>query len=300
MKFRQIAAPVTILASLALATTPALADEQSDDDVEVEALEFPTYEEEMTDAFRKELADSFSIFGEMFAADPLTPEQESRLPLATRMTDKVFPEGSFAIIMEESMAPMMTMMMSAVAGDSRGELGRLTGIDAAELEEIDDEAVEEALSVFDPQFAARNDRIGEITIAMMGDMFDSIEPSYREALARAFTTRFDEGEMTELLTFFETPVGDKFARQSFLVQYDPHMMTMVEAIGPAMADVVPTMLDELIEMEADFPEGRIYPELGATERERVAQLLGKGEAELEALAPEREEVEAEEVEDDVI
>ena len=99
-----------------------------------------------------------------------------------------------------------------------------------------------------------------------------------------------EAEMVELLTFFETPVGAKFAQQSFLVQYDPQMMAMMESMGPAMAEVFPKMMEEMMAMAAEIPEGRVFSELSAAERSRLAQLLGKGEAELEALSPEREEL----------
>ena len=310
MKFRRLFAPIVSAMALAAVSQPASAQrEQPEEKGEVlsdsaplsdeEVFEFQSAEEEAMEEFEREIADAFSIFGAMFEADPLTPEQEALLPLATRMTEKVFPEGSFAVIMEESMGPMMSAMMSAVAGDTRAELSLLTGITSDELSELDDAAVEEAMNVLDPHLATRNERAGEVVIKMMGDMFEAIEPSYREALARAFTTRFDEAEMTELLAFFETPVGGKFAQQSILVQYDPQMMTMMEQMGPAMAEAFPAMMEGMIELAAEFPEARVFTELSAAERGRLAQLLGKGEAELEALSPEREELE-EDTEDGVI
>lgn len=265
-------------------------------DLEDDDFTFDTIEEALGETFEQELTDAFSVFGEMFAADLLTPEQEALLPLAKRMTEKVFPEGSFAVIMEESMAPMMTAIMSAGEGDARTELAALTGIEQEELEALDDAVVDEALGVLDPHLQARGDRLGEIVVSMIGELFDAIEPAYREAIARAFTTRFSGDEMEELLVFFESPIGAKFAQQSFLIQYDPHMMSMMESMGPAMAEIFPKMMTDVLEMTMEFPEGRVYSELSAAERARLSQLLGKGEAELEALAPEREELDDEEVE----
>ena len=111
-----------------------------------------------------------------------------------------------------------------------------------------------------------------------------------------FSVRFEGSEMEELLVFFETPVGGKFAKESFLVQYDPQMMSMMEAMGPAMGEVFPKMMEQIAQMAEDFPDGRTFPELSAAERQRLSELLGKGESELEALAPEPE-VEADGEED---
>ncbi len=131
-----------------------------------------------------------------------------------------------------------------------------------------------------------------MVVTMMGDLFDAIEPAYREGLSRAYATRFEAGEMEELIGFFKTPVGGKFASQSLLVQYDPQMMAMMEQIGPAMGEVMPGMLDEVTEIAAAYPDGRTFGDLGATEKARAARLLGRSEAELEALQP-AEEPEAE-------
>lgn len=279
---------------LALAlSSPALAQEESASEEEV--FEFQTVEEEAAEEFEREMTEAFSIFGEMFEAEPLTEEQEARLPLAKQMVDKVFPVGSFALVMDQSMEPMMTAMMGAFTGDPRTELASLSGVPVEDLNELDDDTAQAALDILDPQYAGRNERINSIVIDMMGDLFAAIEPSYREALARAFAVRFEGGEIEELLVFFETPVGGKFARESFLVQYDPQMMGMMEAMGPAMGEVFPKMLEQIAQMAEDFPEGRTFPELSAAERQRLSELLGKGESELEALAPEPEvETDAEE------
>lgn len=261
-----------------------------------EVFEFQTVEEEAAAKFEREMTEAFGVFGEIFEAEPLTEEQEARLPLAQRMVDKVFPEGSFAVVMDQSMEPMMTAMMGAVTGDPRTELASLSGVPTEDLHELDDETAQAALDILDPQYAGRNERINRIVLDMMGDLFAAIEPAYREALARAFSIRFVEGEMEELLVFFDTPVGGKFAKESFLVQYDPQMMSIMEAMGPAMGEVFPKMLEQITQMAEDFPVARTFTELSSAERERLSELLGKGEAELEALAPQPELDAAEEEE----
>lgn len=279
---------------LALAlSAPAFAQDQPDG-IEEDVFVYQTVEEEAAEELQREINDAFAIFGEMFAADPLTEEQQVRLPLASKMTDQVFPEGSFALVMEQSMEPMMNVMMGAATNDPRTELSSLSGIPVDDLAGIDDAAAQAALDVFDPQYAARNDRMSEIVIDMMRDLFDAIEPAYREALSRAFAIRFETGEIEELLVFFETPVGGKFAKESILVQYDPQMLGMMEAMGPAMGEMLPGLMERIAHMAEEFPAGRTFPDLSADDKRKLSQLLGKGEAELEALAPELEEETADE------
>ncbi|MBV7265749.1 DUF2059 domain-containing protein [Erythrobacter ani] len=266
--------------SLAIAAAPAAAQEGNDD-----APIFVTEEEEELANFEQEMTDAFAIFGELFAAAPLTPEQQARLPLATEMTAKVFPEGTFAIVMQESMQPMMMGIMGAVTGDPRTELAKLTGVPSDDLEVLEDETAQSALDVLDPQYSARADQMVGLLTGMIGQMFSAMEPAYREALARAFATRFTDAEMTELLAFFETPVGGKFAVESFRVQYDPQMVSVMEEMGPAMVQVMPSIMEGFAAMEAEFPAARVFSDLSEAERLRLSELLGKSTAELEALAP---------------
>lgn len=282
------------IAALAFAAAPAFSQQQEvsllteSAVASEEDLEFLTVEEEAAAEFEREMAEAFAMFGDLFVAEPLDAEQQARLPLAQKMTDQVFPEGSFSVVMEQGMAPMMTAMMGAATSDPRTQLAQLTGLAPDDLGEVTDENARAALDVLDPQYAARNERVGEILVEMMNDMFAALEPAYRDALSRAFAVRFESDEMEELLVFFDTPVGGKFARESILVQYDPQMMAMMEAMGPAMGEVLPKMLGSIAEMAEDYPDGRIFNELSEAERARISALLGKGEAELEALAPERE------------
>ena len=293
----------TVLPILAFVAAPVAAQDETPPPAmqateQEEAFVWQSEEEEILEDLNREMTEAFSVFADVFAADPLTPEQEARLPLAKRMTDRVFPEGSFSVIMDQSMEPMMDIMMATVTEDPRTQLSELTGIPAESLGELEDDTAQEALTLLDPQHEERNARLGEIVIDMIGDLYEAIEPSYREALARAFTTRFESGEMEELLVFFDTPIGGKFAKESFLVQYDPQMMGIMEAMGPAMGEIMPDMMTKMIELAADYPEGRTFKELSGAEKSRLARMLDKSEAELEALAPDPQVLE--EVEEGVI
>ncbi|NBC89146.1 MAG: DUF2059 domain-containing protein [Alphaproteobacteria bacterium] len=242
-------------------------------------------EAEAMAAFEREMTESFAMFSDLFEVEALTEDQEARLPLAGKMAIEIMPEGTFATVMEQSMGPMMGAIMGAVTADPRIRLAEVSGVDARDLAALEDEAAQEALDIYDPNFSERTERMTGIIVDMMGRLFDTIEPSYREALARALATRFEEGEMREVLAFFATPTGAKFARESLLVQYDPQMLGVMEQMGPAMVEIMPSMIESIAALEAEVESERRFGELSAADRARAARLIGKAEAELDALQP---------------
>lgn len=271
--------------ALAFALVPASAQAQDDEEAE-EVFEFQTEDEVEIEAAQQELNDAFAVFGELFKAEPLTEDQEARLPLAKKMSAAVMPEGTMGEMMQQTIEPVMSAMMMMATGETRTELAKLTGIAEEELAELSDEDAQAALDVLDPLQKERTNEIGNIVLNMISNMFDAMEPAYSEAIARVFAIRFDEAEMEQLLVFFDTPLGGKFALESFRLQYDPQMLGVMEAMGPAMGEIIPEMMEEMAAFEADYPKGRRFPELSEAEKEQVSGLLDKGVSELEALAPE--------------
>lgn len=247
-----------------------------------------TEEEEQLAGFETAMKDAFGLLGELFRVDPLTAAQEARLPLAETMASIVMPEGSFGVAMHQSIEPMMTIILAEATGDPRSRLAEISGVGTAELEALSDESAQEALDIFDPHHAARNQQMMGLTTRMIGELLAAIEPSYRAAMAHSFAVRFEDAEMRELLGFLATPTGGKFARESFLVQYDPRMIGAMEAMGPAFVEIMPAMIDEIAALEAELGSSRRFGELSKPERERAARLIGKSVRELDMLAPEPE------------
>ncbi len=259
--------------------------EQGEVATQDETFIFKTEEEEELEAFEREMTDALAIFGEIFKADPLTEEQEALLPLATEMSGLIMPEGSLAKATEQTMEPMMELIMAEGTSDVRTRLAEVTGVDSDELYALEDSAAQNALDVFDPNFSERTEKSTEIVLTMITRLLEAMEPAYREALARALTVRFDEAEMNELLAFFATPLGEKFARESFLVHHDPQMLGVMEQMGPAMVEILPAMMEEFEAIEADIENVRKFSELSEAERSEVARMLEKSISELDALEP---------------
>jgi hypothetical protein len=292
----KILAVATAFGALAFLAPPLAAQEAAEGAEAEEEIIFLTEEEEELQNIEKEMTEAFGMLGALFKVEPLTPEQEALLPVATQMAQRIMPEGSFGTAMRETIDPMMTMIMGDMTSDPRARLAEISGVEATELASLSDADAQEALDIFDPQFAARNERTSKALSGMIGKLLEAVEPAYREGLARALARRFDAAEMDELLTFFATPVGAKFAAQSFLVQYDPQLLGVMEAMGPAAVKLIPEMTEEFMAIETELGGSRDFSELSNAERNRAARLIGKSVRELDALVPEvsEEVLEAEE------
>lgn len=227
-----------------------------------------------------------SLFGDMFGtAEPLSPEEEARLGAAMVVVTKLFPEGTYAKMMNESMAPMMEGMLGGLGGSPAITLGALTGIDPFTLTSVEDEKLAEAVALLDPAAAQRNAAMSDAMFNLISEVVVEVEPAYRSGLARAYAVRFSAKELADLSAYFDTPVGKKYAAESFLIFADPQVMASMNEIMPAMMQRMPSIMEMMESSAAQFPEGRTFSSLSAEERAKLASLLGVSEEELAEVEP---------------
>lgn len=239
----------------------------------------------------EELAAMGEMFGDVFGtAEPLTPEQEARLPAAKALVARLFPEGSYAKLMQESMGPMFDGVLGGAILGSKFELIALTGLGPSQLSEVDDDSIDKALSMLDPDAPKRNAAINAATAEYITDIMSSLEPSYRLGLERAYAVRFTTAEMVELEAMFSTPVGSKYAAESFVIFGDPQVMSSMNEMMPALMEGMPEMMGAITEVSSQFPAARKFSDLNSSEQAKLASLLGVTPAELAANEPEDEEV----------
>ncbi len=257
------------VSALALSSAPAVA--QTVDSAE------PTAEE---------LAAIGGLFGDMFGqADELTAEQQARLPIAMEVVTRLMPEGTYARMMEESMGPMMDSIMGGLGSTPAIALSAATGISPLDLAAIEEERLQKALALLDPDAAARNSEISSAFLTMITETMNEIEPAYRSGLARAYAVRFTEGELADLNAYFQTSIGSKYAGESFLIFADPQVMASMNETVPAIMERMPSMMEAASQAEEKYPAGRSFSQLDASERTRLANLLGVTVKELEESAP---------------
>ncbi|MEL6529087.1 MAG: DUF2059 domain-containing protein [Pseudomonadota bacterium] len=261
-------------ASLAMLASAPLAAQDESTTVESETL---TQQE--ADAFGAMMG---NLFGD---AEPLTAEQEARLPAAEAVVGKVFPAGTYAKMMNDTMRPMMDGMLGSFMDLPANEIAKLTGLYAEDLPELGEGSLEEIMAILDPAFQDRGKLITEVTIQLVTDVMTEIEPGYRAGLVRAYASRFTQAELADLNAYFETPTGAKYAGESMLIYTDPQVMSAMNEMMPAMMSMMPQMMEEMTKASEQFPPARKFSELDASEKARLAELLGTTEQELAESEP---------------
>ena len=208
----------------------------------------------------------------LFQAEPLTAEQEARLPAATAIVATMMPEGFYGEIMRDMMEKTMRPMMAMFSEPDFLLASRLT-LDEAALAELSDAEKQELLTMLDSAWDQRADTMVDALISNMGGAFAAVEPPVRAGLAKAYAVRFDEAQLADISTFFATPTGGEFARQSMALFADPQVM------GATM-EAMPEMIGSFTEMETSMeaaleslPSERDYADLSAAQRARMANLL---------------------------
>ena len=128
--------------------------------------------------------------------------------------------------------------------------------------------------MLDSAWDQRADTMVDALISNMGGAFAAVEPPVRAGLAKAYAVRFDEAQLADISTFFATPTGGEFARQSMALFADPQVM------GATM-EAMPEMIGSFTEMETameaaleSLPAERDYADLSMAQRARMADLLG--------------------------
>ncbi|NCP24142.1 MAG: DUF2059 domain-containing protein [Erythrobacter sp.] len=209
----------------------------------------------------------------LFQAEPLTAEQEARLPAATAIVATMMPEGFYGELMRDMMEKTMRPMMAMFSEPDFILASRLT-LDEAAIAELGDAEKKELLTMLDPVWDQRADTMVNAIVANMGGAYAAVEPPVRAGLAKAYAVRFDEAQLADISSFFATPTGGEFARQSMALFADPQVM------GATM-EAMPEMIGSFTEMETSMeaaleslPAERDYADLSAAQRARMADLLG--------------------------
>ena len=245
-------------AGLALAFTPIAAAAQSEE---------PSSEE---------LVAMGNMFAETFTTEPLTEEQQARVPAAQAIIDLMMPEGFYAEMMGETMTSALEPMMTMISGPNGAQLtivGRLSSESEA-LGELNDEEKLELATLLDPGFAERGPMMQRMMADVMREVAIAIEPGFRAGMANAYAVRFDAQQLSDIAAFFETPTGAVFARENIMLMTDPQVMSASMQAMPAMMEQFGNLGAELEAAMAELPAERGIDEMSAEERERMADLLG--------------------------
>ncbi len=224
--------------------------------------------------------DVFGAMANMFKAEPLTPEQEARLPLAARLVEKLIPQGALGEMMGSMFNSMLGPLAELGSTPSSGDVAEQLGFDPFELY-LDEDQAAEALAILDPSWEARKAAEAEVFPEVMKQMMDAMEPGMRKAMAELYAINFTTKELTDIEAFFSTETGATYARKSFTMASDPRIMAASMESLPAMMGSIGAMEQKVEAATANLPPKRSFAELGAKEKARLAELTGYSVEEIE-------------------
>lgn len=147
----------------------------------------------------------------LFQTEPLTGEQQARLPASQNAVGKMMPDGFYGKMMGDMMDKMMRPMMSMFASPEL-VLGSRLEIDQETLAGLGEAEQFEVVTMLDPAYDQRVDVIVSVITGKMTGMFSAMEGPMREGLSKAYAVRFDDAQLADIGAFFSTPTGGVYAK----------------------------------------------------------------------------------------
>jgi len=272
---RTLTSSLTALALLSAA--PVLAQEEG------ETVEFAEDGGEASDD--EMMGEMLGALGEMFAVEPLTDDQNARLPLASSIVDKMIPAGSMADMMDNMLGGTLgSLMQMAGEQSAKNKLAEQLGLTAFELADLSDEDAGEMLSLFDPKWKERQQRESELMPQVMGELMSVMEPPMKKAMSELYAINFSEGELGEIDTFFSTETGANFARKSFTMAADPRIIGASMEALPEMMGAFANLEQSMAEATADLGTPRTFDQLSGDEKAFVSEAIGMSAEDIEFSA----------------
>jgi len=204
----------------------------------------------------------------------------ARLEAARTTVNAVFPDGTYARIMNKTMESVIGNMMGSAGQLPLQEMAAMSGVTDEQLAQLDGATLKQVMAIYDPHYQERLQATSRIMMTEMGSMMTKYEPAMREGLASAYARRFTAKQLGELNRFFATPTGQAYAADSMMIFMDPEVTEKMSDFVPDMTQQMPAIMAKVQQATAEMPQPRTLDELSAEERQRLAGLLGVPEAEL--------------------
>ena len=257
--------------SLTLAPMPVMAQDEAPQNSE----------ESFTEAIDAIFKDAFPVDDE-----PIDPAQ---LELGEQVAMRILPAGSYRRIMGETFQQMMGPIRDSFANLPVVQIAQIAGVPQEDISIQDNATIGELTAIIDPYFEQRQSAIlGLISEILIGVM-DEAEPGVRKGLARAYARRFAASEMNEMLAFFETDTGAKFAQESMAIYASKEVLAASAELAPSIFEKMAGIEEQITKRLADLPPERSFSDLSTEERARLAELLGVDADELGQTTQEEEE-----------
>jgi len=214
-------------------------------------------------------------------AAPLPPIDSARKAVADRVVARLVPKGIYKQMFEKVFDQIMEQAFGQVGEMPIGEIAKLGGLSTGEAKALGDGKMREIMEIYDPAWKERQMRMMKAFVGGMAEIMAKLEPTMRDALARAYAREFSVEDLTELDRFFATPVGAHYAAQSLTIAMGPDMAKVTSEMMPEMMSAMPVLIQRAQEATADLPPARKIDDLSPAERKKLAELLGVDPEKLE-------------------
>ena len=211
------------------------------------------------------------------AAETLVAEeaQDQRYAIAEEITLRNVPDGSMAEVIRNLIELVADRRyIPRIQDTAKGRLASLTGLTQKRLGEVTKERISDAVHLLDPDFTRRNEAKQASYDRAFDTLLKEIEPAYRQGLAKAYAERYTETELRELLAFFSTSTGAKYAAEEWEVGGDDPVLKVFEDRSDAFETALTAMGSELREIGQEYPRGRRFSDLNEEEQSKLSEILG--------------------------
>lgn len=232
----------------------------------------------------EDVAGMMNMLGGMFPSEPLTAEEEARLPAATALVEKIVPPGTMGEMMGGMFDSMLGPLMQMGAADPVAALAETLGAESWQFD-LDEEEAKAALAIIDPDWQERRRLEAEVFPQMINAMMVAMEPSVKSAMAQMYAVYFDDQELADIDAFFSTASGAAYARKSFAMSSDPRMMGAMMQVMPIVMESLGDIENQMMLATINLPNPRSFGELSAEQRKQLQVLLGLNEDELANALP---------------
>lgn len=205
-----------------------------------------------------------------------------RLAVARGTVDYIFPAGTYARIMDRTLNAMIQPMMDGFGQIPLRDLAGLGGLSQDQVAKIGPGTLKQIMEIIDPAYQQRTQAMMAGMFHELGGLMAGFEPTMRDGLARAYARRFTAQQLGDLNAFFATPSGKAYAAESMTIFTDPDVTSAMQAFMPQMLKQMPELIKHVSASTADLPKRRAISELTPAQRQRLAELLGVKEGDLEA------------------
>ena len=206
---------------------------------------------------------------------------DQRYAIAEQITLKNVPDGSMADVIRDLIGVVAdSRYIPRIQDTAKARLSNLTGLTQKRLGEVENERISDAIHLLDPDFTRRNEAKQASYDRAFNALLKEIEPAYRQGLAKAYAERYTETELRELLAFFSTSTGAKYAAEEWEVGADDPVLKVFEDRSDAFQSALTAMGSEFREIGQEYPRGRQFSDLNEEEQKRLSGMLGISTKEL--------------------